>query len=150
MRSRRSPYRCCAQYPKSSLGCFDRESFVRRLCVRLIEWPWFDRVVLVLILANSVVLALTDYSVVDAETGEPSDKSWRNAVVDKTELFFTLSFTVESALKIMSMGFFMVPGTYLRDGWNVLDFIVVVTGYAALALPSGSRCCAWARAAAAA
>ena len=104
--------------------------------MRLIEWPWFDRIVLVLILANSVVLALTDYSVVNPTDGEPSTASWRNAVVDHTELFFTLSFTVECVLKIMSMGFFMTPGTYLRDGWNVLDFVVVVTGCVA---PASAR-----------
>jgi hypothetical protein len=27
------------------------------------------------------------------------------------------------------MGFVTEPGTYLRDGWNKLDFIVVFTGY---------------------
>ncbi|GIL88323.1 hypothetical protein Vretifemale_16288 [Volvox reticuliferus] len=35
-------------------------------------------------------------------------------------------------LKIISMGFVLKKGTYLRDGWNVLDFLVVVVSYLGL------------------
>ena len=30
--------------------------------------------------------------------------------------------------KVVGMGFFMGPGSYLRDYWNMLDFFVVVLG----------------------
>jgi hypothetical protein len=43
---------------------------------------------------------------------------------------FTGLFTLESSLKILGMGFFIHRNSYLRNGWNLLDFIVVVTGYA--------------------
>lgn len=36
-------------------------------------------------------------------------------------------FTIEALLKIIGMGFIMDSGSYLRDGWNWIDFIVVVT-----------------------
>ena len=68
-----------AQYVPNSLYCLDRKNTFRRAIVALIEWPWFDRFILVLILANSIVLALTDYQTLD-ENGEPSNASWRNAV----------------------------------------------------------------------
>ena len=32
-------------------------------------------------------------------------------------------------LKIIAMGFFAKPFTYLRDPWNVLDFFVVIMGW---------------------
>ena len=35
-------------------------------------------------------------------------------------------FTSESALKIIAYGFAFHPGAYLRNGWNILDFIIVV------------------------
>ena len=38
----------------------------------------------------------------------------------------TIGFIVEAALKIITMGFTMGPHTYLRDPWNVLDFLIVV------------------------
>ena len=38
---------------------------------RFVTWNWFDRVVLGLILLNTLCMALTDYSVVDPSTLEP-------------------------------------------------------------------------------
>lgn len=41
------------------------------------------------------------------------------------EYFFTAVFFLEFILKILAMGFIFESNTYLRDGWNVLDFVVV-------------------------
>ncbi len=30
-------------------------------------------------------------------------------------------------LKIFAMGFFINRKSYLRDGWNILDFIIIIT-----------------------
>lgn len=32
-------------------------------------------------------------------------------------------------MKIIALGFTMHPGSYLRNGWNLLDFFIVVIGY---------------------
>ena len=32
-------------------------------------------------------------------------------------------------LKIMGMGFVFNKGAYLRDAWNILDFVIVTSGY---------------------
>lgn len=32
-------------------------------------------------------------------------------------------------LKIMGMGFIFGKDAYLRDSWNVLDFVIVITSY---------------------
>ena len=32
-------------------------------------------------------------------------------------------------LKIASMGFLFNKGAYLRDMWNIMDFIIIATGY---------------------
>lgn len=34
---------------------------------------------------------------------------------------------MEFILKVISLGFIFAPKTYLRDGWNILDFVVVVS-----------------------
>jgi len=51
-------------------------------------------------------------------------------MVEKTEIFFTVSFTIEAIIKIMALGLIFGKTSYLRDAWNWLDFIVVVTSLA--------------------
>jgi hypothetical protein len=45
------------------------------------------------------------------------------------EYFFLIFYSLEMILKIMAMGFVMLPHTYLRDAWNVLDFVVVLMSW---------------------
>jgi len=40
---------------------------------------------------------------------------------------FTYCFIGEAVLKVISMGFIQHQNSYLRDSWNWLDFIVVIT-----------------------
>jgi hypothetical protein len=47
---------------------------------------------------------------------------------EETESYFLGIFTVEAALKILALGFVLHPGSYLRNMWNIMDFVVVVTG----------------------
>ena len=42
---------------------------------------------------------------------------------------FLAIFTLEAVLKIIAYGFLFHPGAYLRNGWNILDFVIVVVGY---------------------
>lgn len=82
---------------------------------------------------NSVMLALTDYTCVDMTTGKPGTScSWRNALVEETEIYFTIAFSLECVIKIISTGFCLGENTYLTDPWNVMDFVVVVSGLISL------------------
>jgi hypothetical protein len=36
---------------------------------------------------------------------------------------------MEMVLKILGLGFVFNKGAYLRDPWNILDFVIVMTGY---------------------
>jgi hypothetical protein len=51
-----------------------------------------------------------------------------NVVVEQAGKIFSYAFTAECMIKIISMGFIVHPKAYLRDGWNWIDFIVVVVG----------------------
>ena len=55
-----------------------------------------------------------------------------SASQDSAEIYLLAIFCLESLLKILAMGFIMHPGSYLRNGWNILDFTVVVTGWVLL------------------
>ena len=41
---------------------------------------------------------------------------------------FSLIFTIEAIIKIIAMGFIVHKKSYIRDPWNILDFLVVVIG----------------------
>ena len=47
---------------------------------------------------------------------------------EKAEYFFIVVFTIECILKILAYGFAFHPGAYLRSGWNILDFTIVIIG----------------------
>jgi hypothetical protein len=47
------------------------------------------------------------------------------------DIVFVVVFSIEAVLKILVKGvLFTGPDAYMRNAWNVLDFIVVVTGVA--------------------
>ena len=48
---------------------------------------------------------------------------------ETTEPYFLAIFTIEAALRILALGFVLHRGSYLRNMWNIMDFVVVVTGY---------------------
>ena len=37
-------------------------------------------------------------------------------------------FAVEALIKIIAYGFVLHSGAYLRNAWNVLDFVIVIVG----------------------
>lgn len=98
------------------------------------EWQsyasWFERFIIFVILLNTIFLALQDYSF--RQTGSDPPASW----TDSIEYLFTSVFIVEFILKIVAMGFVMGRNTYLRDGWNFIDFVVVVTGFISFFIPA--------------
>ncbi len=48
---------------------------------------------------------------------------------DDTEPYFIGIFCFEAGIKIIALGFVFHKDSYLRNGWNVMDFVVVLTGW---------------------
>jgi len=71
--------------------------------------PWFERFILVVIVANSVCLAIDD-------NNAPVRPKW----LDVMDIVFITIFTAEMIIKIIAMGFVMQPYSYLRDYWNIV------------------------------
>lgn len=69
---------------------------------------------------NSLLLGIKDYT-------DDANCSAINSFVEQTEPVFMWSFLIECILKVLGMGFILDQGSYLRDAWNWLDFIVVVS-----------------------
>ncbi|KAI4787740.1 hypothetical protein KUCAC02_036280, partial [Chaenocephalus aceratus] len=64
------------------------------------------------------------------------DNPVRRSVLRYFDYVFTGVFTFEMIIKMIDQGLLLHDGSYFRDLWNVLDFIVVVGALVAFALSS--------------
>lgn len=107
--------------PQRALFCLTLKNPLRKLCIDIVEWKPFEYLILLTIFANCVALAVY--------TPFPnSDSNQTNAYLEKIEYIFLVIFTAECVMKVIAYGFAMHPGAYLRNGWNLLDFTIVVIG----------------------
>ncbi|XP_053705164.1 voltage-dependent N-type calcium channel subunit alpha-1B isoform X1 [Synchiropus splendidus] len=104
-----------------SLFIFREDNAIRKCAKRITEWPPFEYMILATIIANCIVLALEQHL-------PASDKTPMSERLDDTEPYFIGIFCFEAAIKIIALGFAFHKGSYLRNGWNVMDFVVVLTG----------------------
>ncbi|XP_076351266.1 muscle calcium channel subunit alpha-1-like isoform X2 [Tachypleus tridentatus] len=113
--------------PVRALMCLTLKNPLRKICIDIVEWKPFEYLILLTIFANCVALAVyTPYP--------NSDSNHINQFLEKIEYVFLVIFTVECVLKIIAYGFLFHPGAYLRNAWNILDFIIVVIGVISTAL----------------
>ncbi|XP_006497689.1 voltage-dependent N-type calcium channel subunit alpha-1B isoform X1 [Mus musculus] len=109
-----------------SLFVFSEDNVVRKYAKRITEWPPFEYMILATIIANCIVLALEQHL-------PDGDKTPMSERLDDTEPYFIGIFCFEAGIKIIALGFVFHKGSYLRNGWNVMDFVVVLTGILATA-----------------
>ncbi|XP_064416748.1 calcium channel, voltage-dependent, P/Q type, alpha 1A subunit, b isoform X3 [Latimeria chalumnae] len=104
-----------------SLFLFSEDNVVRKYAKKITEWPPFEYMILATIIANCIVLALEQHL-------PDHDKTPMSERLDDTEPYFIGIFCFEAGIKIIALGFAFHKGSYLRNGWNVMDFVVVLTG----------------------
>lgn len=114
---------------RTSCFCLEDTNPVRALSARVIQHVYFDRFIILVIVLNSVILALADYTQVSSDGELVSDGSWQNTLLLRSEVYFTAIFTAECVIKITALGFYGDKFSYLGDQWNWIDFAVVVSGY---------------------
>ncbi|EKX47601.1 hypothetical protein GUITHDRAFT_86293, partial [Guillardia theta CCMP2712] len=123
-----------------SLRLFSLQNPLRKLCIRGIEWKWWDRIVLFVIALNTVQLAMIDpFDVLSLSCW--TWKTWPPAGRDFLDLigkFFSAFFVLECVAKIIALGLFWGSKTYLAELWNWLDFVVVIIGILDF-IPSGGQ-----------
>eukprot|EP00826_Nyctotherus_ovalis_P066301 TRINITY_DN9789_c0_g3_i2.p1 TRINITY_DN9789_c0_g3~~TRINITY_DN9789_c0_g3_i2.p1 ORF type:complete len:303 (+),score=78.96 TRINITY_DN9789_c0_g3_i2:602-1510(+) len=74
--------------------------------------------VLAVIFANCVVLATDDPT-------RSEQEKWQEVA----DIVFQSLYTVELLIKIFALGFVFNKGAYLRDPWNIFDFLIIGFGY---------------------
>ena len=102
-----------------SLFCLKPTNPLRVMCYKLVDWKWFLRIILILIIISTITLAL--------ESPLDDPEGTKIVILKKIDLFMTVAFTFEAIVKIIAWGFaFAGKQSYIRDAWNILDFIIVV------------------------
>uniref|UniRef100_A0A673M092 Voltage-dependent calcium channel alpha-1 subunit IQ domain-containing protein n=1 Tax=Sinocyclocheilus rhinocerous TaxID=307959 RepID=A0A673M092_9TELE len=98
-----------------SLFIFGEDNIVRKYAKKIIEWPY-------------PFVKTVKHQHLPGEDKTPMSKR-----LEKTEPYFIGMFCFEAGIKIIALGFVFHKGSYLRNGWNVMDFIVVLSGILATA-----------------
>ena len=88
----------------------------RMFCLKLMNYKWFDRFILIMILASTARLILDTII-----SGYISVLTF-----DILDVVFNLIFFFEALIKVVALGFVLDEGSYLRDNWNKIDIIIVI------------------------
>uniref|UniRef100_A0A674E478 Voltage-dependent L-type calcium channel subunit alpha n=1 Tax=Salmo trutta TaxID=8032 RepID=A0A674E478_SALTR len=113
--------------PARSLFFFTLTNPFRKACINIVEWKPFEIIILLTIFANCVALAVFLPMPED-------DNNATNTSLESLEYIFLVIFTLECFLKIIAYGFVFHEGAYLRNAWNLLDFVIVFMGLFTIAL----------------
>ena len=96
--------------PYSSMFCFTTNDKIRKMCHYIVNWPYFDTTIIVMIILSSITLASEDPINVDSNM---------NAVLGYFDYIFTAVFTFEMLFKMIDLGLVLHPGSYFRSVWNL-------------------------------
>ncbi|KAM4562813.1 dihydropyridine-sensitive L-type skeletal muscle calcium channel subunit alpha-1-like isoform 2-T2 [Odontesthes bonariensis] len=113
--------------PARSLFFLTLKNPFRKACINIVEWKTFEIIILLTIFANCVALAV--FLPMPEE-----DSNNTNSSLESLEYIFMIIFTLECFLKIVAYGFVFHEGAYLRNCWNILDFVIVFMGLFTFAL----------------
>ncbi|KAJ3586916.1 hypothetical protein NHX12_013308 [Muraenolepis orangiensis] len=113
--------------PARTLFLFSLKNPFRKACINIVEWKTFEVIILLTIFANCIALAV--FLPMPEE-----DSNFTNESLESLEYIFLVIFTLECFLKIVAYGLVFHEGAYLRNCWNILDFVIVIMGLFTFAL----------------
>ncbi|XP_072521967.1 calcium channel, voltage-dependent, L type, alpha 1S subunit, a isoform X2 [Salminus brasiliensis] len=113
--------------PARSLLFLTLKNPFRKACISIVEWKPFEIIILLTIFANCVALAV--FMPMPEE-----DTNNTNSNLESLEYIFLIIFTLECFLKIVAYGLLFHADAYLRNCWNILDFVIVTMGLFTIAV----------------
>lgn len=131
------------KFSEKSCWFFTPENQIRQFCAKVTLHPFFDSFILIVILLNAAFMLFAEYDKIRLDVQRDSPKfgtldgrdSVGNKIQLESDIFFTVTFTIELVLKVITRGFIGEEGCYTSDSWNNLDFLVVVTAWIPMAFP---------------
>ncbi|CAG9314127.1 SCN4A_4 [Blepharisma stoltei] len=113
---------------RNSFFIFSKENKFRKICYFLSSNPTMEKCILAIILVSTLKLIWDTYLLDFPST------DIRIEISNNLDTAFTCIFAFEMIIKSVSMGFILSKGSYLRDRWCQLDFIIVIFSIVDLAL----------------
>ena len=110
----------------SACGCLPPDDVFRRRCRDLIESAEVDRMLMITVLVSSIALTV--------DTPRLEAQSIIGTLIPLFNFLFTAAFTFEAVVKSLAYGFICTPDAYLKSGWNILDFVLLLISLGALAV----------------
>lgn len=104
-----------------SLFLFTKSNNLRKVLHKICKSWVFEYFILFSIVTSCVIVVLEDQT-------EKTDGTTRAYAV--ADLALNIIFGTEAIMKIIAFGFILHRGAYLRNNWNVFDFVVVISGFA--------------------
>jgi len=99
-----------------SVFLFAQTSKIRHFCKNIVSNKQFDAFILYMILLSTLRLIIDTFL-----NGDTSA-----IIFDMIDIFFTMVFLFEMIFKIIALGFVLDEGSYLKDNWNRIDFVIVM------------------------
>ncbi|XP_016360331.1 voltage-dependent T-type calcium channel subunit alpha-1H [Sinocyclocheilus anshuiensis] len=125
----------CRDHEDWSLYLFSPQNKFRMHCQKVITHKMFDHIVLFFIFLNCITIAL--------ERPDIQADSMEWIFLKVSNYIFTVIFMAEMTMKVVSLGLYAGPGSYLKSSWNVLDgllvFVSIVDILVSLASSGGNR-----------
>ncbi|XP_075226412.1 voltage-dependent calcium channel type A subunit alpha-1-like [Lycorma delicatula] len=101
--------------PYNTLYIFSRTNWLRKTAHYVVNLHYFDLFIMIILLIDAFYQLLSETSV------------WFLYLV--SEAIFVGIYLTEMSMKVIDIGFVMHPGSYLRNPWNVIDFIMLCTAF---------------------
>jgi hypothetical protein len=109
-----------------------------KTCKILDYFRYFERIMLVIIILNSILMFFYNYSINICNHYTTTnreeclikyDKDIQiDNLLDKINIFFMGAYIIEFSIKLIAMGFVLEKFTYLREPWYMLDFLIIIIG----------------------
>ena len=125
-------------YSKDSLYIFKKDNKFRLKLIKIIENQIFKNSLYILIIISSLLsFGITfkerkcDYYKMNNLNFEDCLTEYKNSIdrdniISKIFYIFNIIFTIEMLMKILAKGFLFHKYAYLRNGWNIIDFIICI------------------------
>ena len=111
-----------------SMFLLSKTNAFRKMCYITVHSNAFENFILFLIILSSLKLAIDTYL-----PDNNADVTNASTYIDN---IFNSLFTLECVMKVISVGFCFDEGSYLRDNWNRLDFIIVCSSLVDMSVAS--------------
>ncbi len=109
-----------SDYKLKSLFIFSPKNKFRKLCINILNHPSYKYIICIIIILNCIIIGLNHPKV------NPESKMFD--VIKDLNIVFNCIFIIEAIIKIISLGFILNKGAYLRDILNIIDLFCIIIG----------------------